>query len=162
MIPGESKERIALEREPLLKTLQRVSLLLSDKSNSVKLNFTRDNLELVANSPDVGEAREQVGGELGQDSAPKLAENVDGPAFIDEVERFLREQATLARDFRREAQIQLETAALVCQGQAEVNLDHSFPKPKRAKACWAATPCKWLTKAWANAFCAESCTTATG
>jgi DNA polymerase-3 subunit beta len=60
VIPGESKERIALEREPMLKTLQRVSLLLSDKSNSVKLNFTRDNLELVANSPDVGEARESI------------------------------------------------------------------------------------------------------
>lgn len=60
VIPGESKERIALDREPLLKTLQRVSLLLSDKSNSVKLNFTRDNLEVVANSPDVGEARESV------------------------------------------------------------------------------------------------------
>lgn len=60
VIPGESKERIALEREPLLKTLQRVSLLLSDKSNSVKLNFTRDNLEVVANSPDVGEAREST------------------------------------------------------------------------------------------------------
>jgi len=60
VIPGESKERIALEREPLLKTLQRVSLLLSDKSNSVKLNFSRDNLEVVANSPDVGEARESI------------------------------------------------------------------------------------------------------
>jgi DNA polymerase-3 subunit beta len=60
VIPGESKERIALDREPLLKTLQRVSLLLSDKSNSVKLNFSRDNLELVANSPDVGEARESI------------------------------------------------------------------------------------------------------
>jgi DNA polymerase-3 subunit beta len=60
VIPGESKERIALEREPLLKTLQRVSLLLSDKSNSVKLNFSKDNLELVANSPDVGEARESI------------------------------------------------------------------------------------------------------
>lgn len=60
VIPGESKERIALDREPMLKTLQRVSLLLSDKSNSVKLNFSRDNLELVANSPDVGEARESI------------------------------------------------------------------------------------------------------
>lgn len=60
VIPGESKERIALEREPLLRMLGRVSLLLSDKSNSVKLHFTRDNLEMVANSPDVGEARESV------------------------------------------------------------------------------------------------------
>jgi DNA polymerase III subunit beta len=60
VIPGESKERIALEREPLLRTLARVSLLLSDKSNSVKLHFSKDNVEVVANSPDVGEARESV------------------------------------------------------------------------------------------------------
>jgi DNA polymerase-3 subunit beta len=60
VIPGESRERIALEREPLLRTLVRVSLLLSDKSNSVKLHFSQDNLEVVANSPDVGEARESV------------------------------------------------------------------------------------------------------
>jgi len=33
-----------------------------------------------------------VGGELGSDSGQALAENVDGPAFIDEVERYLREQ----------------------------------------------------------------------
>ena len=60
VIPGETRERIALEREPLLRSLARVSLLLSDKSNSIKLHFTRDNLEIVASSPDVGEARESM------------------------------------------------------------------------------------------------------
>ncbi len=60
VIPSESKEKIPLERESLLRTLARVSLLLSDKSNSVKLHFTKDNVEVVANSPDVGEARESV------------------------------------------------------------------------------------------------------
>ncbi|MEO7398030.1 MAG: PAC2 family protein [Ilumatobacteraceae bacterium] len=33
-----------------------------------------------------------VGGELGASRAPTLPEHVDGPAFIDEVERFLRDQ----------------------------------------------------------------------
>ena len=60
VIPGESKARIALDRDPLLRTLARVSLLLNDKSNSVKLHFSKDNVEVVANSPDVGEARENV------------------------------------------------------------------------------------------------------
>ena len=58
VIPGEAKERIALEREPLLSTIARVSLLLSDKSNSIKLHFSKDNLEVLASSADVGEARE--------------------------------------------------------------------------------------------------------
>lgn len=60
VIPGDTKERIALEREPLLRTIARVSLLLVDKSNSVKLRFTRDNLKVEANAPDVGEAHEDM------------------------------------------------------------------------------------------------------
>ena len=60
VIPGDTKERIALEREPLLRTVARVSLLLVDKSNSIKLRFTRDNLRVEANAPDVGEAHEDM------------------------------------------------------------------------------------------------------
>lgn len=60
VIPGEAKERIPLEREPLLRALSRVSLLASDKSNSVKFIFTPGNLEIVASSPDIGEARETL------------------------------------------------------------------------------------------------------
>jgi len=60
VIPPESRERIALDREPLLKTLSRVSLLLSDKSNSIKLHFGKDSLEVLAAAADVGEARETL------------------------------------------------------------------------------------------------------
>ena len=60
VIPGDSKERIALEREVFLKALSRVSLLASEKSNSVKLIFTPGNVEIVASSPDIGEARETL------------------------------------------------------------------------------------------------------
>jgi DNA polymerase-3 subunit beta len=60
VIPSETKERITLEREPLLRTLTRVSLLLVDKSNSIKLRFTRDKLRVEANAPDVGEAHEEI------------------------------------------------------------------------------------------------------
>jgi DNA polymerase-3 subunit beta len=34
--------------------------LASEKSNSVKLLFTRNQLEIAANSPDIGEARESI------------------------------------------------------------------------------------------------------
>ena len=34
--------------------------MTSEKQNSVKLNFTRNNLAITANSPDVGEARETM------------------------------------------------------------------------------------------------------
>jgi DNA polymerase-3 subunit beta len=60
VIPGPAKHRIALERETFLKTLNRVSLLAQDKSNSVKLHFTTDNIEISANATDIGEAKESL------------------------------------------------------------------------------------------------------
>jgi DNA polymerase-3 subunit beta len=60
VIPGEMKERVTLERETFLNSLRRVSLLASDKSNSIKLNFTKNNIEITANTPEVGEAKESL------------------------------------------------------------------------------------------------------
>jgi len=60
VIPGDSTERIELPREAMFETVRRVSLLSSDKSNSVKLVFGENRIEVTANSPDVGEAREVV------------------------------------------------------------------------------------------------------
>lgn len=60
VIPAEAKERIAVERETLLTALRRAALLTSDKSNSVKLTFGKNNLGISANTPDVGEARESL------------------------------------------------------------------------------------------------------
>ena len=60
VIPAEAKERVTLERELFLNAVHRVSLLSSEKSNSVKLVFTKNNIEIAANTPDVGEARESL------------------------------------------------------------------------------------------------------
>jgi DNA polymerase III subunit beta len=60
VIPGEAKERITIEREALLNSVRRVSLLSNDKTSSVRLNFTRNNLDITANTPEVGEARESL------------------------------------------------------------------------------------------------------
>lgn len=60
VIPGDSNERVIISREALLETVRRVSLLSSEKSNSVKLVFTQNQIEVTANSPDVGEAQESI------------------------------------------------------------------------------------------------------
>jgi DNA polymerase-3 subunit beta len=60
VIPSEAKERVTLERETFLNSLRRVSLLASDKSNSIKLSFSKNNIEITANTPEVGEARESL------------------------------------------------------------------------------------------------------
>ena len=60
VIPAETKERVKLERETFLNSLRRVSLLASDKSNSIKLNFSKNNIDITANTPEVGEAKESL------------------------------------------------------------------------------------------------------
>jgi DNA polymerase-3 subunit beta len=60
VIPGEPKERLTIERELFLTAVHRVSLLASEKSNSVKLVFAKNNIEIAANTPEVGEARESI------------------------------------------------------------------------------------------------------
>jgi DNA polymerase-3 subunit beta len=60
VIPTETKERIALERELLLSALHRASILASEKSQSVKLNFAKNTLTITATTPEVGEAKETL------------------------------------------------------------------------------------------------------
>ena len=60
VIPGEAKERIPLVREELLAALKRAEIMTSEKQNSVKLAFTKNNLAITANAQDVGEARESM------------------------------------------------------------------------------------------------------
>jgi len=60
VIPGPAKHRVTLEREVFLRALQRVALLAQDKTNSVKLSFTADNIEIFVNAQDVGEAQESL------------------------------------------------------------------------------------------------------
>jgi DNA polymerase-3 subunit beta len=60
VIPSETKERVSLMREEFLHALKRAEIMTSDKSNSVKLTFGKNNLAITANSPEVGEARESL------------------------------------------------------------------------------------------------------
>ncbi|NNE90366.1 MAG: DNA polymerase III subunit beta [Verrucomicrobiales bacterium] len=60
VIPGEAKYRVTLEREVLLNAVKRVALLASEKSNSVKLAFSGEELKISANSPEIGEAEETL------------------------------------------------------------------------------------------------------
>lgn len=60
VIPAEAKERIPLEREALLAALHRASILASEKTQSVKLSFAKNNLTITATTPEVGEAKETL------------------------------------------------------------------------------------------------------
>ncbi len=60
VIPNEVTERISLSREEFVHALRRAEIMTSEKSNSVKLTFGKNNLAITANSPEVGEARESL------------------------------------------------------------------------------------------------------
>ncbi|MCP5518314.1 MAG: DNA polymerase III subunit beta [Verrucomicrobiales bacterium] len=92
VIPKESRERIALIREELLQALRRAEIMTSDKSNSVKLSFSRNQLSITANTPEVGEARENLavnykGGDLAVAFNPVFL--LDALKALDEDEVFL-------------------------------------------------------------------------
>lgn len=60
VIPAETKERVSLVREEFMHALRRAEIMTSEKANSVKLSFGKNKLEITANSPDVGEAKESL------------------------------------------------------------------------------------------------------
>jgi DNA polymerase III subunit beta len=60
VIPGETKERVPVPREEFLHALKRAEIMTSEKANSVKLTFGKNNLAITANAPEVGEARESI------------------------------------------------------------------------------------------------------
>jgi DNA polymerase-3 subunit beta len=60
VIPSETKERVTLVREELLHALRRAEIMTSEKSNSVKMSFGKNKLEITANAPEVGEAKETM------------------------------------------------------------------------------------------------------
>ena len=60
VIPAETKERVTLVREEFMHALRRAEIMTSEKSNSVKLSFGKNKLEITANSPEVGEAKESL------------------------------------------------------------------------------------------------------
>jgi DNA polymerase-3 subunit beta len=60
VIPTKVNERVTVEREALLNAVRRVSLLNNEKTASVRLVFSKGNLEVTSNAPEVGEAREAL------------------------------------------------------------------------------------------------------
>jgi len=98
VIPGQAQERLEIDRTVLLDTTKRVSLLASDKSNSIKVEFRQGEISLSANTPDVGEASESIpldytGKEFAIAFNPEFLmaplRNIDAPTvnfdFIDEM-----------------------------------------------------------------------------
>jgi DNA polymerase III subunit beta len=60
VIPAQSEQRVPVEREALLAAVRRAALVTTDQSRSVRLNFGKNRVEVVTDSPEVGESRETI------------------------------------------------------------------------------------------------------
>ncbi len=60
VIPKEGKGKILIDREKFLWATKRVAILTSPDSQSIKLDLFKDKLIFSKNSPDMGEAKEEI------------------------------------------------------------------------------------------------------
>jgi DNA polymerase-3 subunit beta len=60
VIPKTFSRKAVVDHERLLRALRRVSLLSNEKTKPVKVEFEADSLTLRSNTPEMGEAMEQI------------------------------------------------------------------------------------------------------
>lgn len=60
VIPSHYSERIELPTEEILEIVRRVSLLSSEKTNTVRFSFSPDKMEVLSSAAELGEAREEM------------------------------------------------------------------------------------------------------
>ena len=65
VVAASGDKTVHLGRDPLLSAIRRVSLLSSERSRAVKLSLAPGKLELMASSPELGEARESLSVDYG-------------------------------------------------------------------------------------------------
>ncbi len=60
LFPTEFKHCAHFNREELVRAIERVSVMSDDRTHLVKMHFEDENLQITANTPDVGRAQEEV------------------------------------------------------------------------------------------------------
>lgn len=60
VIPQKQKRILSANREELIRSLRRVSVVTTDRSRGVKFDLSPGHLEISANNPDLGEAKEEL------------------------------------------------------------------------------------------------------
>lgn len=60
VMPGRATANVKMSRQAFLDSLKRVGIMANERTNAVTLEFSGSQVVLSANSPDVGEAKEEV------------------------------------------------------------------------------------------------------
>ena len=60
LIPAANDKKIVIDRAELINSIERVSIMVNDRTNVVKFNFTQGQLEIMADTPEAGRSKDYI------------------------------------------------------------------------------------------------------
>ena len=60
LIPNASDKKIIVDRAELINSIERVSIMVNDRTNVVKFNFSAGQLEIMADTPEAGRSKDYI------------------------------------------------------------------------------------------------------
>ena len=60
LIPNANERKIVIDRAELINTIERVSIMVNDRTNVVKFNFSAGQLEIMADTPEAGRSKDYI------------------------------------------------------------------------------------------------------
>lgn len=60
LIPNASEKKIVIDRAELINSIERVSIMVNDRTNVVKFNFSAGQLEIMADTPEAGRSKDYI------------------------------------------------------------------------------------------------------
>lgn len=60
LIPNESENKIVVDRADLINAIERVAIMVNDRTNVVRFNFCDSQLEIMADTPEAGRSKDYI------------------------------------------------------------------------------------------------------
>ncbi len=60
LIPNSGERKIIIDRAELINSIERVSVMVNDRTNVVKFNFSQGQLEIMADTPEAGRSKDYI------------------------------------------------------------------------------------------------------
>ena len=60
LIPNASEKKIVIDRAELINSIERVSIMVNDRTNVVRFNFSAGQLEIMADTPEAGRSKDYI------------------------------------------------------------------------------------------------------
>ena len=60
LIPENNDKKIVVDRAELINAIERVAIMVNDRTNVVKFNFTPNQLEIMADTPEAGKSKDYI------------------------------------------------------------------------------------------------------